>query len=119
MKIILKTGAFAALTLAAACGSETSTGSGGNAAAGANGAPASSATEAAQSHQGTGTIKSISGSDVTIAHEAIPTIGWPAMQMTFKATNGALLEGVKPGDRVAFAFSKAGSDYALTSLSRH
>lgn len=116
MNIIMKAGVLATLATLAACGAENATKSGTaeNAAATAV-APAASAGE---THSATGTVKSISGSDVTIAHEAVESIGWPAMEMTFTAADAALVNGIKAGDRVSFAFTKGDGATTLTSISK-
>lgn len=40
---------------------------------------------------------------VTIAHQPIPALSWPAMTMTFAVRNPAMLRGLRQGDRVDFA----------------
>jgi len=116
MNMIMKAGVLATLVTLAACGAEDASRSGTSEnAATAGAAPAASASE---SHSGTGTVKSISGSDVTIAHEEIKSIGWPAMEMTFTAADPALANGVKAGDRVSFAFTKGDGATTLTSISK-
>ena len=54
--------------------------------------------------QGVGVIKKIDAQagNVTIQHGPIPTIGWPAMTMTFKATPQSLLNGLTVGQRIGF-----------------
>jgi Cu/Ag efflux protein CusF len=42
-------------------------------------------------------------SRITIAHHAVPALGWPAMTMTFKSS-ARQLQGIKAGDQVDFAF---------------
>ena len=39
---------------------------------------------------------------VTLAHEPIPALSWPAMEMAFTAAQGVELSGLAPGDRVRF-----------------
>lgn len=39
---------------------------------------------------------------VTLAHEPIPALSWPAMEMAFTAAEGVDLAGMAPGDRVRF-----------------
>jgi Cu(I)/Ag(I) efflux system protein CusF len=73
---------------------------------------------AAATHSASGTVESVSGSNVTIAHGAVESIGWPAMTMTFAAEDDTLLAGVKPGDRVSFEFLQANGGYRLTRLSK-
>ena len=70
-----------------------------------------------QVYSGTGTVKSINGGQVPIAHGPISAIAWPAMTMTFTAPSG-MASGVSVGDEVDFSFRKSGSAYVLTSLKR-
>jgi len=51
-----------------------------------------------------GVVKSVDTrkAAVTIAHEAIPALGWPAMTMSFKVADPALLKGVSAGQKVDF-----------------
>ena len=39
---------------------------------------------------------------VTIAHDPITSLNWPAMTMDFRATDPALLQPLKPGQKVDF-----------------
>jgi len=41
-------------------------------------------------------------SEVTLAHEPIAELGWPAMTMGFKVKDSKQLSGLKPGDQVQF-----------------
>jgi len=54
--------------------------------------------------QGTGTVEAIMPDQGTIrlAHEPIPEIGWPAMNMSFELADGLELDGIDPGDQVEF-----------------
>ncbi len=113
MNIIIKAGAIAALVTLGGCGAEEANKSG---AADRQSAPATAG--AGETHSATGTVESISDNQVTISHEEIKSIGWPPMTMTFAANDAALLNGIKAGDRVAFAFSKAGSTSTLTSIAK-
>jgi Cu(I)/Ag(I) efflux system protein CusF len=47
---------------------------------------------------------------VTITHEPIRALGWPAMTMPFKVSNPALLQGIEPGEKVEFQLK--GTDMA-------
>lgn len=53
-----------------------------------------------------GRIESLTTDSITLSHEPVPAIGWPAMTMTFKLGSPALAKGVKVGDRVAFGFEQ-------------
>ncbi|ADG10972.1 copper-binding protein [Caulobacter segnis] len=39
---------------------------------------------------------------ITLAHEAIPALKWPAMTMAFKVADASLLKGVSVGTKVRF-----------------
>jgi len=68
-----------------------------------------------QVYSGVGTIQSIAGDQVAIAHGPIEGIGWPAMTMAFTAPPD-LTESAQVGSQVDFSFHKDGSTYVLTSL---
>jgi Cu(I)/Ag(I) efflux system periplasmic protein CusF len=53
---------------------------------------------------------------VTIAHDAVSTMNWPAMTMTFKVRDKALLKKMKQGDQAEFEFVQQGKDYVVTSV---
>jgi Cu(I)/Ag(I) efflux system membrane fusion protein len=57
-------------------------------------------------YESVGRVEQISPASVTLSHQPVPSIGWPAMTMTFKLADPALAQGVKVGDRVAFAFDQ-------------
>ena len=75
------------------------------------------ATSADSVYPGTGTVKSIVGDQMAIAHGPISGIGWPAMTMTFTAPPG-IAGSVRVGDKVDFSFRKDGNLYVLTSAKR-
>lgn len=85
--------------------------------AGAEGASEADVKEA-QTYSATGTITELKGSDVTISHDPVAEIGWPAMTMTFRAEQPELLASVRTGDKVSFEFSQAGDGATLTSLKK-
>jgi Cu(I)/Ag(I) efflux system protein CusF len=68
-----------------------------------------------QVYSGTGTIQSIAGDQIAIAHGPIEGIGWPAMTMTFTAPAG-VAEAVAAGNQVDFSFRQDGGTYVLSSL---
>lgn len=110
MIIIRSAGAMALALLLVACGEKQTAGpEGENASSG----PATIA--ATKVYSGAGTVQSISGDKVTIAHGPIAGIGWPAMTMTFTAPTG-IASGVRPGAQVDFSFRQNGSAFVLTSL---
>ena len=69
-------------------------------------------------HTGTGKIAAVSGQDVTIAHQAVEALGWPAMTMTFRAPDASMVQGLQPGTAVRFSFRKEGETYVLTEIAR-
>ena len=71
----------------------------------------------AQSHKGVGTVKKVdpASGKVTIAHGPIPTMKWPAMNMTFTVKDKALLGKFSQDKKVEFEFVEQGSDYVITS----
>src|SRR6266568_4745223 len=66
-----------------------------------------------KSHKGVGVVKSVDGEKgtVSIAHQPVTSMSWPAMTMTFKAKDKAMLERIKPGAKVEFSFVQSGKDY--------
>lgn len=113
--MILKAGVLATLVTLAACGAEEAPKSGTAENAATSGSPAA---KAGETHSAIGTVKSISGGDVTIAHEEIRSAGWPAMEMTFTAADPAMVNGIKAGDRVSFVFTKDDGATKLTSITK-
>jgi Cu(I)/Ag(I) efflux system membrane fusion protein len=53
-----------------------------------------------------GNIERITANSVTLSHEPVPAIGWPAMTMTFHLSNASIARGLKTGDRVRFGFDQ-------------
>ena len=120
MKTIMKAGLTAALATLAACGSgETNKGNSESGVANQS-APSSegSSAKTSETHSTTGTVDSVSGNEVTISHDPVATLGWPAMTMPFAVQDAALLNGFKPGDRVSFVFSKTDAASTITSISK-
>jgi Cu(I)/Ag(I) efflux system protein CusF len=68
--------------------------------------------------QGVGVVKAIdvAKGTITLQHEAIASIGWPAMTMTFKVASSDLLKAAKVGDKVRFTLHPAGMDSTVTSI---
>ncbi|OIR06074.1 cation efflux system protein CusF precursor [mine drainage metagenome] len=75
---------------------------------------------AANSHHGHGTVTKIDASNgmVTFSHEPIATLNWPAMTMSFKLKDAALVNGIKTGDTVDFDLVQSGNDYVVTRLQK-
>ena len=71
-----------------------------------------------QVHKGTGTVSKVdaAGGTVTIDHEPVPSMKWPAMSMAFKVKDKSTLEKVKPGAKVDFSFTQSGKDHVITEI---
>jgi Cu/Ag efflux protein CusF len=67
----------------------------------------------------TGTIEAIDAAagKITIAHEPVPSLQWPAMTMEFKAANQSLLKDLRPGTPVSFEFvERQPGEWVVTSI---
>ena len=71
-----------------------------------------------QTHKGSGTVTKVdpATSTVTISHGPVQSMKWPAMTMTFKAKDKAVLDKVKQGAKVEFSFVQSGKDYIITEI---
>ena len=71
-------------------------------------------------HKGTGTVQKSdsAGGKVTIAHDPIKSMEWPAMTMSFKLKDKAMLEKVKQGEKIEFSFVHSGKDYVITDIKK-
>lgn len=66
----------------------------------------------------TGTVTAVDAAAGTISlqHEPIAAINWPAMTMQFRAENPAILQGIAVGDRVAFELKSASEPQVVTMV---
>ena len=55
---------------------------------------------------------------VTIEHEPIAALQWPAMTMRFTFKDPKLVEGLKAGDKIHFTFTQEGQLSVLQSIER-
>jgi Cu(I)/Ag(I) efflux system periplasmic protein CusF len=53
---------------------------------------------------------------ITLKHEEIKSLDMPPMTMVFQVKDPAILEGLKPGDKVKFRAEKAKSGYSVSSI---
>lgn len=62
-----------------------------------------------QSHRATGIVKSVNAAKgtVTIQHEPVLSLKWPAMTMAFKPVERKVLDELRPGREVNFEFEHA------------
>lgn len=110
MRMIRSAGVLMLALVVAACGEKQSPPENQSAVSGVPERPVAN-----QVYSGTGTVQSITGDQVAIAHGPIAGIGWPAMTMTFTAPSD-IARNVKAGAKVDFSFQKSGSAYVLTSV---
>lgn len=86
------------------------------------GASATESTAQPQAINTTGVIKAIDAESkkLTIAHEAIPAVGWPAMTMRFTySQNDPAISALKVGDSVDFSFVQQGNLSLLQDIKTH
>ncbi len=53
---------------------------------------------------------------ITIRHGELKNLGMPAMTMVFRAADPAMLERVKPGDKVSFVAQKVDGAFTVTEI---
>lgn len=68
----------------------------------------------------TGTVTQVDATagTITINHEAIAAISWPAMSMQFTAENPAILQGIAVGDHVTFELKSATETSIVTMVQK-
>jgi Cu(I)/Ag(I) efflux system protein CusF len=73
---------------------------------------------AVKTGKGTGVITAldVKAAKVTIKHGPIPSVGWPAMTMTFRATPPTLLKDIHVGQAVAFGVRAEGASAEVTAI---
>jgi Cu(I)/Ag(I) efflux system membrane fusion protein len=65
-------------------------------------------------YQGRGVVVEVEPGSVTLAHEPVPALKWPAMTMPFRVADPQLAKSLAKGQRIEFGFVKQGDDWALT-----
>jgi len=78
----------------------------------------SSSDSGAKTGHGIGVVMAIdkAAGTVTIKHGPIPSAGWPAMTMTFRANPTALLSAMSVGQTIAFDMKAVGMAAEITSI---
>jgi Cu(I)/Ag(I) efflux system membrane fusion protein len=69
-------------------------------------------------HSTRGTVTAISPQEVTISHEAVPSLDRPAMTMSFKLPAQGVPADLKIGDRVRFSFTESDGRFQISSIAR-
>jgi len=96
-----------------------SAGAGASAAQNAAGGAEPSAAEQSIQHLTRGTVTAITPDAITISHEPVPTLNWPAMTMGFKPPAGGAPKDLKIGDAVSFSFTqKEGGSFQIEKIAR-
>ena len=69
--------------------------------------------------KGSGTVTTMDAANgkITLDHGAIPTVGWPAMEMEFSA-KPAFLTGIAVGDKVDFEVTVTGNAGVVTKIKK-
>lgn len=121
MQTVYLTGALAATILLAACGEKASDADGADAtkastdAVGAGVAVDDPSTAKAVKSSGTVTAIDKAARKITLDHQPIPEVGWPAMTMAFSA-EPEVLGTVEVGDKVAFDATITGNAGEVTAV---
>lgn len=64
-----------------------------------------------------GVLEAIAAGEITLSHEPIPALDWPAMTMPFTLDRAVSTQGLKKGQRVRFTLEKRGDDLVIVRLS--
>jgi len=74
--------------------------------------------KAQTTHRTVGVVKKIDSRDstVTLAHEPVKSMNWPAMTMAFKVQDKALLEKLAVDKKVEVEFQQRGKDHVITGV---
>ncbi|WP_186061652.1 efflux RND transporter periplasmic adaptor subunit [Burkholderia gladioli] len=75
-----------------------------------------SAADAAGLYETTGPIEHIDAQGITLSHQPVPALGWPAMTMSFEKPSPGAFADAKVGQTVRFAFRHAGEGYRLSAV---
>lgn len=69
-------------------------------------------------YESRGRVEQITPTSVTLSHEPVPAIGWPAMTMQFRLADPTLAKAIKAGDRVAFGFDQPPAGPTVRRMTR-
>ncbi|WP_280323776.1 copper-binding protein [Pseudomonas sp. BN102] len=70
-----------------------------------------------QAAKASGTVKAVDSvkGTITISHDAVPNLKWPAMTMVFAASQDQL-ESVEVGEKVTFEFKAEGMNASVLNI---
>jgi len=82
------------------------------------GADAKASPDAAATAHGVGVVRKVDmeRGRVTLDHQPIRELGWPAMRMDFQVADPALLKGLAPGQAVRFDLRQGRLSPVITSI---
>ncbi len=68
--------------------------------------------------QGTGVVKAVMPAHgmLTLEHDPIPALEWPAMTMDFQVAEGVDIASLEPEQRIMFTLEKKGDRYVITAI---
>jgi Cu(I)/Ag(I) efflux system periplasmic protein CusF len=69
-------------------------------------------------HKGTGVVTKVdpAAGKVTLRHDPIRSLNWPAMNMAFDVKDRAMLDQLARDRKVEFEFVQQGRQYVITSI---
>jgi len=75
-------------------------------------------TKGMDTHKGTGVVTSIdrAGGKVTLKHDPIKSLNWPAMTMAFGVKDKAMLDSLAKDKKVEFELVRQGQQFVITSI---
>ena len=72
----------------------------------------------AATYETVGRIEQVASDKMTLSHQPVPALQWPAMTMAFRVEDPSLVRGYKVGDQVRFGFEQTPTGPALRRISR-
>lgn len=72
----------------------------------------------AATYRSEGRVEKVAADEMTVSHEPVPELRWPAMTMGFRSSPLVVSKDIKVGDRVRFQFMEKDGAYELTQVER-
>lgn len=71
-------------------------------------------------HRAVGVVKNmdIKAGTVTLTHEPVKSMNWPAMNMTFQVQDKAMLDEMAVNKKVDVQFEQRGKNYVITNVNK-
>lgn len=111
-------GAFTLLTPAAMASQECKAAPAGHDAHSHCGGTAAGGQSQGAVYKATGSVKDVNkaAGKVTISHDPVAELHWPAMTMRFGVSDRKLLDELAAGKKIDFRFVQRGTEYVVTAL---